>query len=1053
MRTPVVPSPPGRGPSPVARLVARCLLAARLPSLGLALLAPLVLLAPRTAPAQYFGRNKVTYEKFDFRIFRAPHFDVYFYPPESLAVFDAARMAERWDARHAATFNFQPGRRQLIIYADQPDFQQTNVIPGDLTEETGGVTEALRSRVVLPLTGVYADNDHVIGHELVHVWQYGVAQSPEGGGLQRMNALPLWLVEGMAEYLSLGRADPNTAMWMRDAARRNKLPTIKQLTRDTRFFPYRYGQAVWAFVGGRWGDRAVADVYRAALRYGWDEALRRVLGVSSDSLSKLWIAATREAYTPLIAGRTAPDQAGDRVLVQKEEGAMNVSPAISPDGRYVAFFSRRGLFSIDLFVADARTGKIVKQLTSPTNTPHFDALSFIYNAGTWSPDGRRFAFVVYAGGDNQLAVLDVRSGRIVRRYKVGPVGAIAGPAWSPDGRRIAFSGSAGGVSDLYVLDVESGAVEALTSDRYADLQPTWSPDGATIAFATDRGPGTSFDLLTYAPLHLALLEVGTGAVRLVTPFPGARHLNPQFSPDGRDLFFVSDQDGFPDVYRASLATGAVARVTRVATGVSGITHLSPAMSVAQRTGRMLFSVFERSGYNVYGLDSARTAGEPVTAALPGEVAAAGLLPPAHPTVPSLVTAYLHDPLTGLPPATQTFATSRYRPRISLLTLGQPSLGVVGGGGQFGTAVFGAVSGLFSDPLNYHTIAAGIQASGQVQDVGGELFYQYSRRRWNLTADVAHVPYLTGFTAVGDTTVTAGADTLPATLVQQFIRRVYVDQITVGAQYPFSTTRRFEVNAGYVREGFSTQVQSLLDVGGELFDQGRRGLPSPSALTYGQVGVALVGDNSYFAFTSPVLGWRYRFEVAPTFGSFDFYSVTADYRRYFQPARELTVALRGLHYGRYGRDAESNLLSPLYIGGAYLVRGYDVNSFDPNECAFVQDGSGQCPELNRLVGSRIAVANGELRVPLFGTREFGLFNVPFLPTELAPFVDAGVAWTSRQAPRWHLSSTDPGRIPVFSAGVSARVNLFGFLVGELFYAHPFQRPGRSWVWGGQLAPGW
>ena len=130
----------------------------------------------------------------------------------------------------------------------------------------------------MPFTGIYADNDHVLGHELVHVFQYNIAEGTPGGGLMRLDALPLWLIEGMAEYFSLGREDPLTAMWMRDAVMRNKFPTIKQLTIDPRFFPYRYGQALWAYVGGRWGDRAIVDVYRTALRLGWDAALVRVLG-------------------------------------------------------------------------------------------------------------------------------------------------------------------------------------------------------------------------------------------------------------------------------------------------------------------------------------------------------------------------------------------------------------------------------------------------------------------------------------------------------------------------------------------------------------------------------------------------------------------------------------------------------------------------------------------------------------------------------------------------------------------------------------------------------
>ena len=279
--------------------------------LGLsAVVAPTLLLAAAAAQAgaqDYFGRNKVQYESFDWRIVKSDHFDNFFYPPESTIVRDAARMAERWYSRHSDTFRHAFDRKSLIFYADQPDFEQTNVVSEQIEEGTGGVTESNRTRVIMPFDGIYADNDHVLGHELVHVFQYNIAEGTPGGGLMRLDALPLWLIEGMAEYFSLGREDPLTAMWMRDAVQRNKFPTIKQLTTDPRFFPYRYGQALWAYVGGRWGDRAIVEVYRTALRLGWDAALVRVLGENQDSLSKDWAAANRAMFLPQIAGRTHPD--------------------------------------------------------------------------------------------------------------------------------------------------------------------------------------------------------------------------------------------------------------------------------------------------------------------------------------------------------------------------------------------------------------------------------------------------------------------------------------------------------------------------------------------------------------------------------------------------------------------------------------------------------------------------------------------------------------------------------------------------------------------------
>src|SRR5689334_18900274 len=288
--------------------------------------------APASSHAQYFGRNKIQYENFDFKVYETPHYRLHFYPVEADAARDMARMAERWQTRLSALFSRQLSKRKpILIYADQPDFQQTNAVGEQLSEGTGGVTESLRDRLIMPLTGVYKDNDHVLGHEMVHVFQYDLAQDPKtngtGGGIEN---LPLWVIEGIAEYLSLGRDDPHTAMWMRDAVLRNKLPTIRQLTTDTRFFPYRYGEALWAYVGGRAGDRTVAETYKASLRYGFENGIRRAVGISSDSLSKEWIAATKAAYAPVIAGRTIPSQSGTPLIPAKRDGDTNLSPVISP---------------------------------------------------------------------------------------------------------------------------------------------------------------------------------------------------------------------------------------------------------------------------------------------------------------------------------------------------------------------------------------------------------------------------------------------------------------------------------------------------------------------------------------------------------------------------------------------------------------------------------------------------------------------------------------------------------------------------------------------------
>ena len=1023
---------------------------------------------PVVAGAQYFGRNKVQYETFKWRILKSDHFDNYFYPSESLIVRDASRMAERWYARHSETFRHAFDRKSLIFYADQPDFEQTNVVGEQIEEGTGGVTEGLRTRVILPFTGIYKENDHVLGHELVHVFQYNIAEAAPGGGLARLNSLPLWLIEGMAEYFSLGRNDELTAMWMRDAVMRDKFPTIKQLTTDPRFFPYRYGQALWAYVGGRWGDRSIVELYRNALRLGWDEALIRTLGENSDSLSKDWKAANRAMYLPQAAARTPPDSEGKAIIgLRKKVTDQNVSPELSPDGNYVAFYSTRNLFSIDLFLADAHTGRIIKQLAGPASDPHFDAISWINSSGAWSPDASHFAFIVYADGNNEIAILDARSGNVERRLKLGAIGAVSSIAWSPDGKTLAFSGQKGGISDLYLYDLATGNIRQLTNDRYADIQPSWSPDGKTIAFATDRGPTTDFNIMRFGNLELATIDVATGQITVFSPFTHGKEINPQFSPNGQDLFFVGDPDGVSDLFRLHLASGQVYRLTHVATGVSGITSYSPAITVAQKSGRVAFTVFQGQGYAIHAFEPSQTTGTPVDLQAEAQVAQGAVLPPGDVTN-SLVTAYLADPTTGLVSGND-FKVVAYHPSFSLDALGQPSVGVASG--PFGTGVAGGVSAYFGDQLSDQQIATVIQANGTVKDIGGELAYYNLKHRWNYGAAVMHIPYLTGGVYYGSDSLNPNNYT-----VNQVLERIYVDQASLITQYPFSSTRRLELSAAVTRLGYGIEQQSLeVDQLGNVVGHWQQNLPAPPPLYYAEPSVAYVGDNSVAAFTSPVGGSRYRFEVTPTIGTLTYTTLLADYRKYFF-MRPFTFAIRGLHYGRYGNGAETGRLSPLYLGEETLMRGYGWGSFTPDEC--VSNNQTSCPVIDRMFGTRLLVANAEFRIPLFGTSEWGLLNFPFLPTEIAPFFDAGLAYTGYQPPDWRFTSsanTTPAcrqptqqassdifsaiqiqcadRIPVFSTGVSARVNFLGYMILEAYLAHPFQRPNKPWVMGFQLAPGW
>ncbi|MDX1547779.1 MAG: peptidase S9, partial [Rhodothermales bacterium] len=476
---------------------------------------------------------------------------------------------------------------------------------------------------------------------------------------------------------------------------------------------------------------------------------------------------------------------------------------------------------------------------------------------------------------------------------------------------------------------------------------------------------------------------------------------------------------------------------------------------------------DNNNYAVHALEGEALVGvsvEPVAdeGALSG-YALAGLLPPFRAVDEGLVGDYLNDPLTGLP-SNQDYDAKEYRSKLRLDYVAPPSVGVQVGG-VYGGGLAGGVGFFFSDMLGNQNLTIVAQANGTFKDLGGQVSYLNRGNRLNWGGAAGHIPLLFGGTRVGFT-----PDGFQ--FVEEVRQRIFIDQLLGIASYPFSTTRRLELNGGFIRYGFNYEsIRFTFTPFG--IDRDRQGaekcsdldpqfqgsfLCEPDAIYFAQGGLAYVGDFANFGFTSPVQGGRYRLEVSPRVGTDSYVTALADYRRYFFQ-NPFTFAVRGMHIGNYGAT-EDEIFAQEYLGYSYypgFVRGYSFNSFDVEECLDETGGvsAGGCGPFDRLFGTRLALASAELRLPLLGTESLGLINFPYLPTELTGFVDAGLAWNEGDNPFDLLAfeRRTNERVPVVSVGTSARFNVLGYLVFEVYYAYPFQRPDKGAHFGVQLLPGW
>ena len=973
---------------------------------------------PVDARAQYFGHNKVQYDPDDVRVLATEHFDIYYSRDDGTSALSVGRLAERWHRRLSRALEHSlTGRQPLILYGSHRRFEQTNVFSGLIDENTGGFTESRKRRIVIPFAATLAETDHVLGHEIVHAFQYDIAARHKTA-----LTLPLWFIEGMAEHLSLGPGDPLTAMWMRDAVQFEKLPSIEKLS-NPRLFPYRWGASVWGFLSGRYGPDVAARAMRA--RKSAKSRLEEVTGQSIETLSAQWHDALRDRYRT--AEGAKPAGRGAVISSQRGGGRLNLAASISPDGSRIIFLSERDQFSIDLFLADATTGLVARKLITTTANTDFESLQYLHSAGSWDPSGERFALATIRRGRPGITVLDVDRGGPPHEIRLDGLDEVYSPSWAPDGRTIAFAALKRGVTDLYTVSLEGELVQQLTNDQYSEIQPAWAPDGRTIAFTTDRFT-TDLTALRLGHYRIGIIDTGSYLVTAATAAGGSDQVDPAWSPDGTSLYFISARDGVRNIFRTSRADGRTFQVTDVAAGVSGVTRLSPALSVASQTGTLAFSTYRESAYEIHTIrDPSMLAGTLVTA----PAAAAAETVTEHEPI---------DPVPQLPSPAKAPADTGYRPRLSLEAIGSPYFSA--GGGSFGSYVQGGASLLFGDLLGDRQLITALHLNSRFDESAfGMMFVDRSSRwNWGMTAQQAPDVLLRA-TSVRTDASREGAVT------RDYERQVWTHRQMSGfVAYPFNRSQRLELSGGVRQISFNREGrrQVFSPKTGRILEQLNVELPGEPSIGIAEAGVAFVGDTAVFGGTGPLLGSRYRFEVAPAVGALSFTSVLVDYRRYFMPVRPYTLAFRLVHSGRYGGGSDDPRLLDTYVGSSSLVRGYGASSVVRSECA---GGASRCSALYELVGTRYAVAKLEMRVPIPGVLSSRV-RYGALPMDGFLFADAGTAWGGGDRRSLGLG---PGRRVIRSVGAGLRVNAVGLIL-ELTTVRPLDLQSAGWSFGFNLRPG-
>lgn len=241
---------------------------------------------------------------------------------------------------------------------------------------------------------------------------------------------------------------------------------------------------------------------------------------------------------------------GHRVSDIVFEALLGVPGAFDTKIAYVTAVEKKKQRHYQLAVADADgvNEQIILSSQQPLMSP------------SWSPDGKRLAYVSFENKRPQIFVQTISSGK--RAMVASNAGLNNAPVWSPDGTRLAMTLSRDGNAEIYVLNLKNKRQYRITRHYAIDTEATWAPDGRSLVFTSDRGGRP----------QLYQIKLNSKGRRQASPkrlsFEGNYNSRAVFSADGENLAFVHGKGGRFTIAVMNLKRGGMQVVANTRLGES-----------------------------------------------------------------------------------------------------------------------------------------------------------------------------------------------------------------------------------------------------------------------------------------------------------------------------------------------------------------------------------------------------------------------------------------------------------------------------------------------------
>jgi len=809
----------------------------------------------------FFGRNKVHYEDFDWKVIKTDHFEIYYYDDFEEMAEIGAKYAEEAFSELKIKFNHIIVKKiPLIFYNTHTHFQQTNTLPGFIPEGVGGFFEFMKGRVVIPYLSSLDQFRHVIRHELVHVFMTSkVLNVIKDHRVISDKYPPLWFVEGIAEYWSY-HWDTQAEMVMRDAVLNNIFVPLKSISRIYgSFLMYKEGQNFLEFVSKTYGEDKILQFLENFWRFkNFEDIIEFTLEERFEKIDEDWHYYLKQKYYPLYKDKS-PHFIDSKKITNE---GFNFSPSYykteeSEDIYFIA--NRSGYSSVHKLNYNPDSTDYLKPevLIEGEKEKVFESFHLMKPSLSVSSKGI-LAFVTKSGATDAIHFYDVRNEQLINNVKYSELLAIEAPSFSRDGNSLVFQATdRKGFIDIYLLNMNSGEIRRLTNDYYSDKDPILNSDNSKVIFSSDRTSG-----IYQQKNNLFELDINSGDIEYIS-YSDANLSTPKFSPDYKSLYCLADTDGNKNIWKVNFDSQnqpvGISQKTRFLTSIFEYSFVD--------TTEIVTSSFEKFSFQFYSLkldDIPDSLSKDVYFNF-GEIN--------EPWIPEKIVLNSEtDKLKYNNDYTLDYAVSQ----VST----DPIYGTRGG------AIF-SLSDLLGDDRYVFVLynSAEIQ-SDFYKNVNVALSRINTGDRTSFGYGIFHF--------IGRRFDIRQSDNF-------FYERNFGGYLSL--LYPLSSFQRFEASVSL--------ANSDRELNPDL-------LPRKALLLSNSI--SFVHDNTIWGRTGPVDGSRFRLLLGYTtdikYSNTNFYSAIADYRQYFRLHKRITLASRASIYYNQGKDPRRYI-----AGGSWDLRGW------------------------------------------------------------------------------------------------------------------------------------